>query len=253
MSDEQIDVLAIAAHPDDVELCAGGTICSLTASGKSVAIVDLTRGEMGTRGTVAIREREAQRAAEIMAVRDRVNLGIPDGDIQNTKANQLLLIEAIRRFRPHIALISSPTCRHPDHADASALSISSFFYSGLEKIETTRGGMRQRPWRPAHVLHYMQSVPFIPTLVVDVSHVWEQRMQALLAYESQFHSTAYKEKAEESETYISNPDFLAWVEARARTYGYPTGARFGEPFLYHNGPIGTADLSDMLKTSRQFR
>ncbi len=253
MSVDVMDVLAIGAHPDDVELCAGGTVCSLTARGSSVAVVDLTQGEMGTRGTPEKRADEARRAGEIMGLSHRVNLGIPDGDIQNTKTNQLKLIAAVRRFRPHIALIASPVCRHPDHAAASALGISSFFYAGLEKTETEFEGVRQAPWRPQHVLHYMQSIPFIPSIVVDVSEFWDQRMKALLAYDSQFHSPEYKLGKDETETYISNPDFLAWVEARARTYGYPAGARFGEPFLYHNGPIGTDDLTNMLRISKPFR
>lgn len=247
------DVLAVAAHPDDVELFAGGTICTLTAAGKSVAIVDMTRGELSTRGTPDKRAQESSRAAEIMGVSDRVCLGIADGDIQNSKLNQLKLITEVRRLRPHIALISSPACRHPDHAASSELCISAFFYAGLEKVETRYEGKVQEPWRPQHVLHYMQNVSFTPTLVVDVSDVWDQRMKALLAYESQFHNPDYKRASLESETYISNPDFLASVEARARTYGYPIGATFGEPFLYRNGPIGTKDLVSMLSTSRAFK
>lgn len=247
------DVLAVAAHPDDVELFAGGTICSLTASGKSVAIVDMTRGELGTRGTPEKRAQESERAAQIMGVTQRTNLNIPDGNIENSRSNQIKLIQMVRRFRPHIALISSPTCRHPDHAAACELSVSSFFYAGLEKIETEFEGEAQLPWRPQHVLHYMQNVPFTPTIVVDVSNVWDQRMKALLAYESQFHNPDYKQSTAESETYISNPDFLASVEARARTFGYPVGAKFGEPFLYRNGPIGTKDLTSMLSATSAFK
>lgn len=247
-----LDVLALAAHPDDVELCAGGTMCVLADGGYRTGIVDFTRGELGTRGTPEQRMDEAERAASILGLTARENLALPDGDIANTKANQRLVIEAVRRYRPGIVLINAPDDRHPDHPDAARLATDALFYSGLAKVETTNpDGSAQEPWRPHHVLHYMQSIPFEPTLVVDVSAVWERRIAALQAYESQFFNPGYD--GDEPETFISNPAFFQWVEARARTYGYRIGATYGEPFLYRHGPIGVTDLVRMLDREKPFR
>ncbi len=249
---EPLDVLALAAHPDDVELCAGGTMCLLAKQGYRTGVVDFTRGELGTRGTPEQRLREAEQASEIMGLVARENLGIPDGDIPNTKENQRALIQRIRWYRPNILLINSPDDRHPDHPNAARLSTESLFYSGLAMVETTdENGQPQEPWRPNHVLHYMQSIEFTPTFVVDVSEVWEQRIQALMAFKSQFHNPDYK--TDEPETFISNKGFLNWVEARARVYGYRIGAEYGEPFLYKHGPIGVTDLVQMLSRERAFR
>ena len=249
---ETLDVLALAAHPDDAELCAGGTLCLLARQGYRTGVVDFTRGELSTRGTPEQRRKEAKRAGEIMGLAARENLGIPDGDIRNSKKNQRALIQRIRQCRPHIVLINAPDDRHPDHPNAARLSAEALFFSGLAKIETTdANGAPQKPWRAHHVLHYMQSIEFTPTFVVDVSEVWEQRIQALQAFESQFHNPGYK--TEEPETFVSNKGFLDWVEARARVYGYRIGADFGEPFLYRHGPVGVTDLVQMLGRERTFR
>jgi N-acetylglucosamine malate deacetylase 1 len=247
-------VLALAAHPDDVELCAGGTICSLTARGYDVGIVDFTRGELGSRGTPEGRLEEAAAAADILGVSVRENLGIPDGEIENTPENRLKVIRSIRRHRPHIVLINAPECRHPDHGNASRLAVDAMFYAGLRKIETfDEVGSPQEPHRPHHVLHYMQSIDFTPTFVVDVSEYWEQRMEAMFAFRSQFHNPAYESGADEPATFVSNPDFLQWIEARARTYGYRIGASYGEPFLYRHGPVGVTDLVNVLASEKPFR
>ncbi|WP_420456587.1 bacillithiol biosynthesis deacetylase BshB1 [Rubrivirga sp.] len=247
-----LDVLALAAHPDDVELCAGGTMCLLADQGYRTGVVDFTRGELGTRGTPEGRMEEAAAAAEILGLEARENLGIPDGDIQNTKANQLAVIRAVRRHRPHIALVTAERVRHPDHGDATRLAVDALFYSGLAKVETVEDdGTAQEPWRPHHVLHYMQALDFEPTFVVDVTSVWERRMEALLAFKSQFHQPDGDDDG--PETYISNPGFLAWVEARARAYGYRIGADFGEPFLYRHGPVGVDDLVATLGRGKPFR
>lgn len=248
-----LDVLALAAHPDDVELCAGGTMCLLATQGYATGIVDFTRGELGTRGTPEGRMEEAARAAKIMGLAARENLGLPDGDIANTKANQRAVIEVVRRYRPHVVLINAPACRHPDHGAAARLSTDALYYAGLRKVKTTgAGGEAQEPWRPHHVLHYMQSVPFEPTLVVDVTDVWDRRIEALQAFQSQFHNPSY-EADDEPETFISNPTFFEWVEGRARTYGYATGAVFGEPFLYRHGPFGVEDLMQVLGSEKRYR
>lgn len=229
-------------------------MCLLAQQGYATGIVDFTRGELGSRGTPDGREQEAERAAAIMGLRVRHNLGLPDGNIANTKAHQRLLIQHIRRYRPHIVLINAEECRHPDHCAAAELAIDALYYSGLRKLETTDAdGTPQEPWRPHHVLHYMQSVPFDPTLVVDVSAVWEQRIEALQAFESQFFNPEYDADADEPETFVSNPAFFQWIEARARTYGYTVGATYGEPFRYRGGPLGVGDLVDVLDREKPYR
>ncbi len=253
MSDP-LDVLALAAHPDDAELCAGGTLCLLADQGYRTGVVDFTRGELGTRGTPEGRMEEAAAAAEILGLSARENLGLPDGDIQNTKANQKALIRAVRRYRPQIVLTTAEKVRHPDHGAATQLAVDALFYAGLAKVETADDdGTAQEPWRPHHVLHYMQALDFEPTFVVDVSSVWERRMEALLAFRSQFYVPGDAASDDGPQTYISNPDFLHWVEARARVYGYRIGATYGEPFLYRHGPVGVTDLVAMLSRERPFR
>ena len=247
-----LDLLAFGAHPDDVELAVGGTICSLTGAGCKVGVVDLTRGELGTRGTPELRSEEAQNAAGVLGLAVRENLEIPDGQIENIRENQLKVMRAVRRHRPHIALIGAPECRHPDHGAGTLLCAESFFYAGLAKIETQEeDGTLQEPWRPHHVLHYMQSIPFEPTFVVDVTDVWEQRLRAMRAFKSQFYDPEYE--SDEPETFVSNKGFFEWVEARARTYGYRVGATYGEPLLYRHGPVGVKNLMDALKDEKPFR
>lgn len=253
MSDsKQLHVLVLAAHPDDAELCAGGTIVKLIKQGYKVGIVDFTRGELGSRGTPEIREKEAALAGEILGISARVNLGIPDGDIENTPDHRLRLIRQVRRFRPHIVLTNPPVCRHPDHEHAARLSTDALFYSGLAKIESMGlDGAPQEPWRPNHVLHYMQTIPFEPTFIVDVSEEWEQRMEAMLAFRSQFLG-GDSSGDDEPQTFISNPEFVESVSAQARTYGHRIGALYGEPFLYRHGPVGVDDLYAALSRSKPF-
>lgn len=251
---ERLDVLALAAHPDDVELCAGGTMCLLAKQGYRTGIVDFTRGELGSRGTPELRMEEAAEAARILGLAVRENLGIPDGRIENSRENQIKVIRVVRRYRPRIVLINPPECRHPDHGAAAQLSVDALFYGGLRKLETFEDdGTPQEPWRPQHVLHYMQTLPFEPTLVVDVSEVWEQRVRALQAFRSQFYNPDYQPAEGEPETFISNPAFFDWIEARARTYGHHIGATYGEPFLYRHGPLGVTDLVQTLGREKPFR
>lgn len=242
MAEASLDVLAFAAHPDDVEFFAGGTVALLVSQGYRVGIADLTRGELGSRGTARIREREAAEAAAILGVEARVNLALPDGDIRNTLENRVEVARVLRTFRPRILLVPAPDCRHPDHPAAARLVTEAVFAAGLRRVETPAGGELLEPWRPHHVLHYMQSIPFDPTLVVDVTPVWETRIRALRAFASQVHDADRAAPGGEPETFISNPAFLDWIEARARTYGYRIGATYGEPLLYRHGPIGVTDL-----------
>ena len=249
-----VDVLALAAHPDDVELCAGGTVCKMARQGYRVAIVDFTQGELGSRGTPEGRIEESKVAAQIIGLAARENLGLPDGDIADTLANRMAVVRAVRRYRPEIALINAPECRHPDHGAGARLATAALFAAGLRKIETHEDdGTPQEPHRPSHVLHYMQSIPFEPTVVVDVSDVWPARVEALQAFRSQFFNPDYVQGEGEPETFISNPDFFHWVEAQARTYGYRIGATHGEPFLYRHGPFGTDDLVRTFGKSKRFR
>ncbi len=251
---DTLDLLAFAAHPDDVELCAGGTMCLLAQQGYKTGIVDLSEGELGSRGTPALRRQEAAEASKILGIATRHNLGIPDGNIENSKANQLKIIQAIRRYKPHLVLLNALVDRHPDHGDAANLVKSPLFYAGLRKVEThDEMGELQAPCRPDHALHYMQTTPFEPTLIVDVSDVWGQRMEAMQAFKSQFFNPADQPADNEPQTFISNPGFFEWIEARARTYGYMIGAKYGEPFLYNQGPIGVTDLFTTLSRTREFK
>ncbi len=242
-----LHVLAVAAHPDDVELSCGGTICAMVDEGYRVGIVDLTRGELGTRGTPELREEEARAASKILGIHTRENLAMPDGNIVNDERNRLALIRVVRRYRPHVLLINAPEDRHPDHAAAARLAIDAQFYAGLARIESFDDqGVPQSPWRPQHVLHYMQSIDFQPTFVVDVSKVWTRRMEALRAFGTQFHQ-GDEEEGDGPQTFISAPQFIEWVEARARVLGYRIGADYGEGLLYHQGPIGVDDLVATLR------
>lgn len=237
-----LDVLAFAAHPDDVELSIGGTMCLLHAQGYTTGIVDLTRGERGTRGTPEDRAAEAEAAGRILGLSARENLGMPDGDVAPTPERVLAAAAAIRRHRPRIVLLNAPEDRHPDHGNAARLVGEALFTAGLAAVETPGAdGQPLAPWRPHHALHYMQSIEFTPTFVVDVTPVWTQRMEALRAFKSQFDAGD-----DGPQTFISTPAFVQWVEARARSYGYRIGATYGEPLLYRHGPVGVTDLMQTL-------
>ena len=242
-----VDVLALAAHPDDVELAVGGTLVTLARQGVRTAVVDLTRGEMGTRGTPETRLDESATAARILGLAARENLGLPDGALASTPEARRAVAAAIRRYRPHVLLVNAPECRHPDHPAAARIALDANFHAGLAALDTG-----EAPHRAAHVLHYMQSIPFTPTLVVDVSEAWETRMEAFFAFGSQFLSPDATDE-EGPQTFISNPEFVGWVEARARSFGYPIGATFGEPLLYARGPFGTRDLMGVFAHDRPFK
>ncbi|HLR76919.1 MAG TPA: bacillithiol biosynthesis deacetylase BshB1, partial [Balneolaceae bacterium] len=160
---QKLDVLAIGAHPDDTELCCGGTLAALSKQGKKVGTVDLTRGEMGSRGTPELREQEAEKAAKIVGLKVRENLKLPDTQLKNNVSARLKIIKVIRKYRPHVCLIGAPSDRHPDHGNATQIALDAIFYSGLIKIESkNETGEAQAPWRPSHILHYMQDQPFKP-------------------------------------------------------------------------------------------
>mgnify|MGYP006265951709 CR=1 FL=1 len=225
----KLDVLVCAAHPDDAELSCGGTILKLTAKGKKVGILDLTRGELGTRGTPEIRAREATAAAEILGISDRRNAGLPDGFFQNSEVEQKTLIPFFRYFRPEVILCNAPSDRHPDHGRAAVLVKEAAFLSGLRMIATTWEGQPQQAWRPKKVFHYIQDQYHHPSFVVDITSFYEKKVEAVKAFSSQFHNPA----SQEPETYISSPTFLRYIEARAIAMGHHIQATYGEGFIAH--------------------
>lgn len=224
----ELDILVITVHPDDAELGCGGTILKHVALGHRVGVVDLTRGELGTRGTPEIREAEAMAAAKILGLHVRENLGMRDGFFSNDEQHQLQVVRAIRRYRPDIVITNALHDRHPDHGRAGDLVNDAAFLAGLRKIETVDGGRDQAPHRPRLLLQLIQDRYIQPDIVVDVSEHWEGKIRAIQAYASQFHSTVYR--ADEPETYISRPDFMDYIEGRAREYGKYIGVRYAEGY-----------------------
>lgn len=244
MTSTNADVLAFGAHPDDTELSCGGTIASLTSHGRRVVVVDLTRGEMGTRGTPESRREEALAAARILRLTARENLHMPDTRIENSREHQLAVIRRVRHWRPSLCLINAPWDRHPDHGHAASLLIDSLFLSGLSKIVTVdEDGRHQDPWRPSNILHYMQDQPFEPDLVVDISVHIETKEQAILAFSSQVNVT---DPGHEPETYISGTSFFQGLRARARHYGHLAGFEYGEPFKSVHRPIPFSTLDPLI-------
>lgn len=233
----QLDLLAIGAHPDDIELSCGGTVARCVKLGYKVGIVDLTKGELSTRGTRALRQKESDAAARILGVRMRENLGLPDGRIDTGRDSLLKLITLYRSYRPRVLLIPHWHERHPDHVHAHHLCREAWFYSGLRKIVTRLRGKAQDPWRPDHYFHYMQKYEFAPTFIIDVSEVFALRMDSIRAHRSQF----YDPHSKDPETLLSQKFFLDFIETRARYYGGSIGVQYGEPF-FSVEPIGVKDI-----------
>jgi bacillithiol biosynthesis deacetylase BshB1 len=223
----KLDILVLSVHPDDAELGCGGTILKHIALGKKVGIVDLTQGELGTRGSAEIRAKEAQAAGKILGLAVRENLAIPDGFFENTKQYQLKVIEAIRKYQPEIIITNAYHDRHPDHGRACNLVTDSVFLSGLRKIETYADSKLQEPWRAELLLHFIQDVYIKPDIVVDITNYWDKKIESVNAYGSQFYNPEWEE---EPQTYISSPDFIAVVEARAREFGKTIHVKFAEGF-----------------------
>jgi bacillithiol biosynthesis deacetylase BshB1 len=237
---KKIQVLAVAVHPDDVELCCSGTLMMEKLHGKTTGIVDLTRGELGTRGSAELRTREAEAASRIMQVDVRQNLGMADGFFRNEEDNQRKLIAAIRTHQPEIVLASALADRHPDHGRAGKLISDSCFLSGLRKISTLDSrGNEQASWRPKYVFHFIQDRFYPPSFVYDVSAVFDRKLEAIGAYSSQFHSDNYDK--DEPQTYISGPEFLDSVIGRAQMLGKMIGVKYAEGFISEK-MIGVASL-----------
>ncbi|MEX0361738.1 bacillithiol biosynthesis deacetylase BshB1 [Flagellimonas sp.] len=224
----KLDILVFGAHPDDAELGAGGTIAKEVARGKKVGIIDLTRGELGTRGTAEIRDEEAAKAAEILGVAVRENMQFADGFFVNDKNHQMEVIKMVRKYRPDVVLCNAVDDRHIDHAKGSQLVSDACFLSGLVKIDTKMEGDEQwqQPWRPRVVYHFIQWKNLEPDFVVDVSGFIEKKNEAILAYSSQF----FDPKSDEPETPISSKNFIDSVTYRARDMGRLVGVEYAEGF-----------------------
>ena len=233
----KLDILAFAAHPDDVEMSCGATLAKYASQGKKVGIVDFTQGQMGTRGTPELRLKEAEKAAEILNLAVRENLAFEDIYFTNDIEHQLKVVEMIRKYRPEIVFANSQKDRHPDHEKAARIVKTAVFLSGLEKLETTIEGVKQEPWRPRSVYHYTQSTMVDPDFVEDVTGFWEQRNQAIYAFASQVHMP----NSGGTETFISSPEFMLMLDARGKMLGQSIGAKFGEGFKV-NRNLGVNDI-----------
>ena len=223
----KLDILIFAAHPDDAELGCAGTILKHVALGYKVGVIDLTHGELGTRGSAEIRAQEAAEAAGVLGLTIRENLGMPDGFFENTKPYQLQIIEAIRKYQPEILITNAYHDRHPDHAKANQLVEDAAFLAGLRKIETLTGDKQQKEWRPKQVLHFIQDRYIKPDILVDVTAYWDKKIESIVAYGSQFHNPDWKN---EPQTYISSPDFIQVIDARAREFGKSINVKYAEGF-----------------------
>jgi len=233
----KLDILAIAAHPDDVELSCSGTILKHIDSGNSCGILDLTKGELGTRGSAAERVAEAQASASILGLSYRENLGMKDGFIEYSEINLQRIISKIRMTRPEIVLLNAPRDRHPDHGNASKLSRDACYYSGLSKFRTTHQLIDQQPWRPKCVYYYIQDYTLEPDFVVDVSPFLDRKFESIMAFKTQF----FEQGMSGPQTPISGKEFMDYLKARMQQWGRPIGADYAEGFVADR-TIGINDL-----------
>lgn len=231
----KIDILAFGAHPDDVELAASGTIAKHIAEGKSVAVVDLTRGELGTRGNAELRAQESSKAGKILGISARENLALKDGLFEVNEESLKKVIEKIRNYRPEVVLANAISDRHPDHGRGAELVSRACFLSGLIKVHTN-----QDAWRPKAVYHYIQDRGIKPDFVVDISKYWQIKMDSIMAYSSQFYNPDSKEPISP----ISSKEFIDFIEARAREYGRMVGVEYGEGYTVER-PIGIEDITQI--------
>ena len=237
----KLDILTFGAHPDDVELGCGATIAKEIAAGKAVGIIDLTRGELGTRGTATIRDQEAAAAKTILGAKVRENLAFADGFFRNDKEHQLEVIKCIRKYQPDIVLCNAIDDRHIDHPKGSKLVSDACFLAGLEKIETTLDGIVQKKWRPKQVYHYVQWKNIEPDVVVDVTGFIDKKMEAVMAYSSQF----YDPNSKEAETPITSKNFIDSVKYRSQDLGRLIGVEFAEGFTVERY-VGVKSLTDLI-------
>jgi bacillithiol biosynthesis deacetylase BshB1 len=229
LSDQKVDILAFGVHPDDIELSCAGTLLAEQKRGKKTGIIDLTMGELGTRGSAETRKEEAENAAKVLKVNFRENLQMRDGFFKNDEENQLKVIKILRRYRPEIVLCNAPSDRHPDHGRSAELIRVATFLSGLKKIMTEYDGKVQEEWRPTYVFNYIQDQYLHPDFVIDISDVVEEKIEAIKCYKSQFYNKDYK--SGEPQTYISSPQFLNNVISRAEELGKQIGVKSAEGYI----------------------
>jgi N-acetylglucosamine malate deacetylase 1 len=223
----KLDILAFGAHPDDVELAVAGILMMEKKAGKKIGVIDLTQGELGTRGTAETRKTEADAASIIMQLDVRDNLELADGFFENDMQSKLKVIAAIRKYQPSIIMCNAPYDRHPDHGRGAQLLEEASFLAGLRKIETFDKGIAQAPWKPSNVFNYVQDHYLQPNFVYDISPVMEQKLEAIRAYGTQFFST----NSNEPQTYISTPNFLDSIVYRAKMYGKMIGVPYAEGLI----------------------
>jgi len=238
---EKVDILVFAAHPDDAELSCSGTIMKHIAQGKTVAIVDLTQGELGSRGTIETRYSEAKNASQIMGISYRENLKMKDGWFEINEVNKRLIIEQIRRFQPEIVLANALTDRHPDHGKGGKLVSEACFLAGLKMIETSWNGVKQSHYRPSAVYHYIQDFYIKPDFVVDVTDFVDRKIDTIKAFQSQF----FDPTSTEPNTPISGEDFFDFIKGRMKEMGRPAGFQFAEGFTAERF-IGVDDLLSLV-------
>lgn len=233
---KKVDILVFAAHPDDAEMSCAGTILLSIEQGKKVAVVDLTKGELGTRGTEHSREEECQAASRVLGIHHRENLGFEDGFFENNKAHQLKIIECIRKYQPQIILCNAVADRHPDHGRASKLVVDANYLSGLRKIKT-----ENLEWRAKKVYQYIQDRSLKPDILVDISSFMDKKMEAIKCYKTQFISEA----SADPNTYLTNPDYLKILEGRCAEWGKHIGVKYAEGFTTES-LIGTKNIADLI-------
>ena len=233
----KLDIIAIGVHPDDVEMCIAGTLLKHIEMGYTVGIIDLTQGELGTRGTRELRLKESAAAAEMMGVSFRENLGMRDGFFTDSEENQLKIIRMIRKYQPDIVFANAVRDRHPDHGRSAELESRSCYLSGLRKIETELDGVPQTAWRPKAVYHYIQDYRIPPDFCVDVTPYHERKMEIIKCYKSQF----FDPDSKEPNSPISSQNFLPYLASTSKIYGRPIGAEYGEGFTVAR-PIGVVDV-----------
>lgn len=241
---QKLDLLVITAHPDDAELCCSGTVAAHIAKGKKVGFVELTRGELGTRGTPELREQEAAAAAKIFGLQLRDNLEMADGFFQADRSSIMQVVQKIRQYQPEIIITNAVEDRHPDHSRAAALVKEAFFLSGLRKIETEWRGEQQQEWRPRLLFHIIQSNYIKPDLVIDITEHWETKLASIKAFSSQFYNPE-SSSSDEPQTFISTDRFWKFIESRAREFGQSIGVTYGEGFTIER-QIGFKSFYDML-------
>lgn len=235
-----LDILVFAAHPDDAELSMGGTIAKFSSKGLKVGVADLTKAELSTRGNVITRAKETAAASKVLKLKIRENIGIKDGNISITQENLKKVVSSIRKYKPKIVFAPYFNDRHPDHIDASHLIKRAVFSCGLEKFKTVVAGKPQGHYRPQKIFYYMQTYLFQPTFIVNISEHFEQKMKSVNEFRSQFHNPSIKR----DDTFISKPEFLDYVKARAEFYGFQIRKKYGEPFYCEENI--EYDFSDLL-------